>query len=117
MSSITPGRLCGRSAAAPTQATRSSRSSIAALLSRSVPVHRRPIFVRSRTVIVSPRPGSRPRGSGRLGGARRQGVHRSEEHTSELQSRENLVCRLLPEKKKNIGIYYYTNAYLIIFTI
>src|SRR5690606_41386669 len=28
--------------------------------------------------------------------------HRSEEHTSELQSRENLVCRLLLEKKKNI---------------
>src|SRR5690606_41664096 len=24
-----------------------------------------------------------------------EGVHRSEEHTSELQSRENLVCRLL----------------------
>src|SRR5690606_40693487 len=24
---------------------------------------------------------------------------RSEEHTSELQSRENLVCRLLPERK------------------
>src|SRR5690606_40808386 len=28
--------------------------------------------------------------------------HRSEEHTSELQSRENLVCRLLLEKKKYI---------------
>src|SRR5436309_7426774 len=28
---------------------------------------------------------------------------RSEEHTSELQSRENLVCRLLLEKKKNTG--------------
>src|SRR5690606_29250475 len=28
---------------------------------------------------------------------------RSEEHTSELQSRENLVCRLLLEKKKNIN--------------
>src|SRR5690606_10202962 len=28
------------------------------------------------------------------------GVIRSEEHTSELQSRENLVCRLLLEKKK-----------------
>src|SRR5690606_41806090 len=28
------------------------------------------------------------------------GVVRSEEHTSELQSRENLVCRLLLEKKK-----------------
>src|SRR6266700_2664088 len=27
---------------------------------------------------------------------------RSEEHTSELQSRENLVCRLLHEKKKKI---------------
>src|SRR5436309_8734394 len=27
---------------------------------------------------------------------------RSEEHTSELQSRENLVCRLLLEKKKNV---------------
>src|SRR5690606_41774480 len=32
--------------------------------------------------------------------ARRDGVPRSEEHTSELQSRENLVCRLLLEKKK-----------------
>src|SRR5690606_41419459 len=28
-----------------------------------------------------------------------QGEYRSEEHTSELQSRENLVCRLLLEKK------------------
>src|SRR5690606_7307982 len=31
-----------------------------------------------------------------LGG---DGLNRSEEHTSELQSRENLVCRLLLEKK------------------
>src|SRR2546428_7643620 len=30
-----------------------------------------------------------------------QTVHRSEEHTSELQSRSDLVCRLLLEKKKN----------------
>src|SRR2546427_9989484 len=29
------------------------------------------------------------------------GVERSEEHTSELQSQSNLVCRLLLEKKKN----------------
>src|SRR5258707_1795986 len=28
--------------------------------------------------------------------------HRSEEHTSELQSRQYLVCRLLLEKKKQI---------------
>src|SRR5690606_42079477 len=31
---------------------------------------------------------------------RNQREVRSEEHTSELQSRENLVCRLLLEKKK-----------------
>ena len=30
------------------------------------------------------------------------GTARSEEHTSELQSRTNLVCRLLLEKKKKI---------------
>src|SRR3712207_8403630 len=30
------------------------------------------------------------------------GVARSEEHTSELQSRQYLVCRLLLEKKKKI---------------
>src|SRR3712207_6920235 len=32
--------------------------------------------------------------------ARRAGGGRSEEHTSELQSRQYLVCRLLLEKKK-----------------
>src|SRR2546422_2839594 len=31
----------------------------------------------------------------------RRDVERSEEHTSELQSRLHLVCRLLLEKKKN----------------
>src|ERR1022692_5251711 len=33
------------------------------------------------------------------------GPGRSEEHTSELQSPCNLVCRLLLEKKKNKSIY------------
>src|SRR2546429_3638058 len=33
---------------------------------------------------------------------------RSEEHTSELQSRLHLVCRLLLEKKKNTGGHYDT---------
>src|SRR3712207_7291903 len=32
---------------------------------------------------------------------RRAEPHRSEEHTSELQSRQYLVCRLLLEKKKH----------------
>src|SRR3712207_7702295 len=36
---------------------------------------------------------------GRLAGDRRQDADRSEEHTSELQSRQYLVCRLLLEKK------------------
>src|SRR5256712_2119665 len=31
---------------------------------------------------------------------------RSEEHTSELQSRSDLVCRLLLEKKKNVNVSY-----------
>src|SRR5690606_40927179 len=31
-------------------------------------------------------------------------ICRSEEHTSELQSRENLVCRLLLEKKKSEAV-------------
>src|SRR5205085_8103875 len=31
-------------------------------------------------------------------------VARSEEHTSELQSQSNLVCRLLLEKKKKLGV-------------
>src|SRR2546427_7869765 len=35
---------------------------------------------------------------------------RSEEHTSELQSQSNLVCRLLLEKKKNCGLRLSTAA-------
>src|SRR3712207_7442762 len=34
-------------------------------------------------------------------------VERSEEHTSELQSRQYLVCRLLLEKKKNTTITFH----------
>src|SRR5256885_8490318 len=37
---------------------------------------------------------------GRGGGEHQDGERRSEEHTSELQSPCNLVCRLLLEKKK-----------------
>src|SRR5690554_7688237 len=35
--------------------------------------------------------------------------YRSEEHTSELQSRPHLVCRLLLEKKKKIKSHHYNN--------
>src|SRR3712207_8291611 len=37
-------------------------------------------------------------------GPRDEGVDRSEEHTSELQSRQYLVCRLLLEKKKTVVV-------------
>src|SRR5687768_18536923 len=40
------------------------------------------------------------RGRGRYGRPTAPCAHRSEEHTSELQSRLHLVCRLLLEKKK-----------------
>src|SRR2546428_5075573 len=50
-------------------------------------------------------------GRERVGERRRSGrgagavhPHRSEEHTSELQSRSDLVCRLLLEKKKTIRV-------------
>src|SRR3712207_8356695 len=49
---------------------------------------------------------SRPRASSTRGRASRPPVppaRRSEEHTSELQSRQYLVCRLLLEKKKTTG--------------
>src|SRR2546430_9918982 len=38
---------------------------------------------------------------------------RSEEHTSELQSQSNLVCRLLLEKKKKKKIIHHTQCNLV----
>src|SRR2546430_12334560 len=46
-------------------------------------------------------PPTRPGATRRSGnGSRPTNASRSEEHTSELQSQSNLVCRLLLEKKK-----------------
>src|SRR2546430_3931716 len=41
-------------------------------------------------------------------------LNRSEEHTSELQSQSNLVCRLLLEKKKNLQVraFLFLTSYL-----
>src|SRR2546430_4264630 len=51
--------------------------------------------------ICSHRSSCRPPAATREGPNRaRPGSRRSEEHTSELQSQSNLVCRLLLEKKK-----------------
>src|SRR5690606_42157422 len=76
----------------------------------------RPARPRQRTPL-SRRAGQWPRRrSGEGAGSRlhvgdRLGSLRSEEHTSELQSRENLVCRLLLEKKKKttINLIYYSS--------
>src|SRR5207249_539645 len=57
------------------------------------------------------RRGERPASHDRLLRPRRghpHAAHRSEEHTSELQSRFDLVCRLLLEKKKKKTNKYYT---------
>src|SRR3712207_8154559 len=50
---------------------------------------------------VTPQKGGWDQGSTWIGAGR---SCRSEEHTSELQSRQYLVCRLLLEKKKNTQI-------------
>src|SRR5688572_32291557 len=51
------------------------------------------LFRSRRRVCAACRPAVRPAGG-------RPAAARSEEHTSELQSQSNLVCRLLLEKKK-----------------
>src|SRR3712207_7259624 len=75
-----------------------------------------PIWRAQRASSDMPSSGPRPVPSGRpsapdrrstTGGAARAtssapSAPRSEEHTSELQSRQYLVCRLLLEKKKNL---------------
>src|SRR5688572_31408515 len=62
---------------------------------------------RRKPALGGPEAGGRPRGLFEVG-------HRSEEHTSELQSQSNLVCRLLLEKKKKNKkkqlMYKYINA-------
>src|SRR2546430_12248708 len=50
--------------------------------------------------VTGPRPASQCSSLARVG-LRGVAPRRSEEHTSELQSQSNLVCRLLLEKKKN----------------
>src|SRR2546429_2934272 len=71
------------------------RSLLGALRHRAA----RPARVRARRVV---REGLLPQAAERGRRRRRPAVERSEEHTSELQSRLHLVCRLLLEKKKYI---------------
>src|SRR3712207_7431591 len=68
------------------------------LLARRPP-YRRKYHWRKATTMARAVNGSRMTGFVRVAQAAR-----SEEHTSELQSRQYLVCRLLLEKKKNMGL-------------
>src|SRR2546428_5387642 len=62
--------------------------------------------------------GHHPRLHGNRLGARAVGIPaavqllRSEEHTSELQSRSDLVCRLLLEKKKSISTIRHPRSHI-----
>src|SRR3712207_8532340 len=56
--------------------------------------------IEMRLAALGPAPRGRFRREGRGYGHGRDWRPRSEEHTSELQSRQYLVCRLLLEKKK-----------------
>src|SRR5438067_3736131 len=60
-----------------------------------------PIFARAACCSECPRPAR----------THRTGTTRSEEHTSELQSRFDLVCRLLLEKKKKKSKTKWINSY------
>src|SRR5207253_11223149 len=57
-------------------------------------LHQQRFARRQARAVVDVRP------DGEEGFGQRGGLERSEEHTSELQSRGHLVCRLLLEKKK-----------------
>src|SRR5207249_11690179 len=70
-------------------AVRNTATTASTRLARPTPTARPP--VRRSALIASPRARAFP------------GAPRSEEHTSELQSRFELVCRLLLEKKKLYG--------------
>src|SRR5258707_5912557 len=66
-------------------------------LTSSAPVLLATLTPTTKPSAVTAGPPLMPGGDGRGLGCRRQ--RRSEEHTSELQSRQYLVCRLLLEKK------------------
>src|SRR3712207_7106659 len=70
-----------------------------------VPGPRRPAPGPARALVASTERPDRPRARDRRPPARGE---RSEEHTSELQSRQYLVCRLLLETKQTTTMLSYT---------
>src|SRR3712207_7514219 len=77
-------------------------------------VHRRRLRHGGQDVILERPDPLRIEGGHRLqrgGGGEVEAGRRSEEHTSELQSRQYLVCRLLLEKKKKLEHYLHDIFY------
>src|SRR3712207_6990446 len=68
-------------------------------------VHRRSRLAAGQRRRRPPASPARPGTARRVVCLTRRGRPRSEEHTSELQSRQYLVCRLLLEKKKYLSIH------------
>src|SRR5690554_7675108 len=81
----------------PREPTKTTRAGISCAKVRAPPASRAKRPTRSASLITTKRKGCRLQELG----ASAASATRSEEHTSELQSRPHLVCRLLLEKKKN----------------
>src|SRR5206468_10797813 len=105
--------LIDRLASATSQRALSLHDALPISAASSVQPARRAVLVADGGVVgaidgAALEPGRTPRVEGAAAGQRRRvrrlavdrGEPRSEEHTSELQSRSELVCRLLLEKKK-----------------
>src|SRR6266513_4191988 len=76
-----------------------------------IPISRRPLAARRTLAGHEPYLDLRPRPDRACANSVRAKTfsrRRSEEHTSELQSRFDLVCRLLLEKKNIISMYLFT---------
>src|SRR6266496_6311879 len=70
------------------------------------------------TLFRSTRSRAGPRRPAAPGRCRRSAGRRSEEHTSELQSRRDLVCRLLLEKKNGpVDIHVFRMDDHVLFTV
>src|SRR3712207_8617093 len=82
-------------------------------LFRSGQVRQRPAHATRGVVLGQPVGGEAVRED--VGQRRAAPGPRSEEHTSELQSRQYLVCRLLLEKKKNTQVndHVYSPGYVV----
>src|SRR3989449_6671531 len=92
-----------RSWASPHASAVASRNSVpprASGLAPSAERHRASYTSQLTISVATPTPTAAPDESRAALGSTRNDAARSEEHTSELQSRLHLVCRLLLEKKK-----------------